>query len=536
MKKYLRIGIIAILAILVTILNISCPKNRDKFGSLPPREHPKGIENSDFIYIDSNLFYLKGEPFFSIMLNYILAYRTLDGKFVISPNIHYDLADTFETNTQVSVNQQLRGHFQLIHEMGFNTLRLCFDRIAVENNRFFYQGDAQKYFVDSDYEQIFSALDTVVNIAKEKDLRIMLLIKSPLFGGGLDSFTVRLLQHFSDNSTIFAYDFFNEPLYFDTTERSKKEIYLQVKQWREWMSQYAQNQLFTVGFSEPIEVFKWDAKILPVDFIAFHTYHPLRVKNEIYWYSTYCGKPWMIGETALPADNDSILYSDQKAFLRDVFRYVKDCGGAGLGWWEFQETVHAHFEANYTGLLNHQGVTHTKDTQYTIFGTVKPVAEEIAAFADYIPQPKTLPVNYYNMLGYNNLRVDGKILDKETHQPIEGAVIRSWTETWIGQNTFANNKGEFTLYSNAKSVHFEISALGYETVKFDDSLNYKSLGDQKYDINNLPDSLLEYHSISYLPFLVATEPHSVFCFDAQKFQKAKFCAQMKTIYLRSLVK
>jgi hypothetical protein len=70
-----------------------------------------------------------------------------------------------------------------------------------------------------------------------------------------------------------------------------------------------------------------------------HTYHPLRVPNEIYWYSKNVNKPWMIGETSLPADNDSISYSDQTQFLKEAYLRTKNCGGSGFGWWAFQDVT-----------------------------------------------------------------------------------------------------------------------------------------------------------------------------------------------------
>ena len=84
----------------------------------------------------------------------------------------------------------------------------------------------------------------------------------------------------------------NEPLYLDSEPvRKKKNALKIVKNWSNLMKRHAPYQLFTIGFAEPIEVFQWDPYLLPVDFVQFHTYHPLRVPNEIYWYSKYIGKP-----------------------------------------------------------------------------------------------------------------------------------------------------------------------------------------------------------------------------------------------------
>lgn len=492
------------------------------------------LSDTDFIYLQGNDFQLRGEKFFSLMLNYIVSFRDVDGSFALSPHIDYENVGVYEANTKEALEEQLSGHFQLIRELGFNTVRLCFDRISKDEKAYFYYADGKKYFIGDDYEKILNGLERAINIAGEKDLRVILLIKNPAEDPALEQFAVRLLQKFHDNPIIFAYDFFNEPLYFDKPPRSKTDACSIVSHWKDLMATHAPNQLLTIGFSEPIETFKWDPALLPVDFVAFHTYHPLRVKNEIYWYSTYVGKPWMIGETALPADGDSISYQEQAAFMREVYQYVVDCGGTGFGWWDFQEATGGNFEAKYTGLLNHEGITTTKDGRHAIIGTVKSAAAEIAHFAEYKPREKIIPVNYYNMVGYNNYLIKGKVLNKKTKTPIEGANIRGWTKSWIGMNTYSNENGEFTLYSNDESIHFEISAPGMEDVKFDKHLEYSPTDDRRYDKEHLPNQFLEYHAISYTPFLKDTATASVFDFDSEKFNQAKFSGVMENVYLQPI--
>jgi len=306
------------------------------------------------------------------------------------------------------------------------------------------------------------------------------------------------------------------------------------------MQQNAPNQLFTIGFSEPIEVFIWDPAMSPVDFVCFHTYHPLRVKSEIYWYSKYINKPLMIGEIALPADGDSVSYTDQAKFAKEISEYAIDCGIAGFGWWDFQEDLAqtGYFEAAYTGILNHEETTVTLDEKHTIIGTMKPVVEEIKKISEYkSKKKKERPVNYFNNLGYNNFVIKGKIIDQKTKKPIEGAVIRGWTEWWnIAWNTYSDENGDFTLYSNEKFVHFAISAPNYSTEVFDKkNLNYKKITNEDWNINDLPNRELEYHKISYVPFL-KDSVNSIFDFEPTKFNHAKFEADMGKIKLQQFVK
>jgi hypothetical protein len=134
------------------------------------------------------------------------------------------------------------------------------------------------------------------------------------------------------------------------------------------------------------------------------------------------------------------------------------------------------------------------------------------------------------MVGYNNYLIKGKVLDKKTKQPIAGAVVRGWNKEWIGQNTFSDENGNFTLYSNDECVHFEISAPRMEKTKIKKRLNYNQIVDGAFDMKNLPQQKLEYQNIHYNAFLKDSAT-SVFDFDESRFNKAKFAGEMKEVYL-----
>jgi hypothetical protein len=511
-------------------------------------KNQQDLSHTEFVYLKGKIFKHKGQDFFPIMLNYVVSFRKIGNEYLLSPIKEYENPDEFEFYTKDSLENQIRGHLLLIKEMGFNSIRLVFDRVNEDNLKYYYSADNHKLYIKKDYNDILNGLEKLIKIISEYDLKVMLLIKAPVENNDLEGFTIHLLKKFHLEPTIFAYDFFNEPLYFDQAQlpkvkqvRKKEDAYKIVSKWKRIMQEYSPNQLFTIGFSEPIEVFEWDPEILPVDFVSFHTYNPLRVPNEIYWYGKYITKPWMIGETALPADNDSISYDEQSQFMKEVYQRIIDCGGSGLGWWEFQEAPYGSFEAKYAGILNHKGFTKTKDGKYIIQGTVKPTIEEIANFKNYKPKLPTRMANYYNMLGYNNFVLKGTIMNSEDGKPIEGAVIRGWNENWsVGMNTFTDENGKFTLYSNDICVHFEISATGMSKLKFDYITKYYPLSNKYSEIRNLPEQSLEYHSISYKPFLCVnsfdtTNANScIFNFDATKFNKAKFVGFMGIKELKPL--
>jgi hypothetical protein len=519
--------------VFLVVVNSACKNFNDKETS---HTTPRGDE---FIYVEDQIFKYKQDTFFAMMLNYVVEFRYLDGEAIISPCIQYEDPLKYESNYPEEVYHQLAAHFHLIKEMGFNTLRICLDRLATDDKaRYFYPAGDTLFSITYDYNQIFNALEQLVTVAKKEDLRLMILLKSPLFSKELERFTIKMLDRFRDNPVIFAYDFMNEPLYFDLEPKRKKtKAYSYVKHWKHLMKAHAPNQLFTIGFAEPIEVFEWDPSFLPVDFVQFHTYHPLRVPNEIYWYSRYVNKAWMIGETSLSADNDSIPYEHQRQFMIAAFQYSRDCGATGFGWWEFQDILSNHFESQYAGLLNHQGITYTEDSLYCIQGSLKPAVHEIKTLLNYEPQKPKRPINYYNMLGYNNYRIKGRILNAENKQGIEGAVIRGWNDNWsVGMNTFSDENGYFTLYSNDENVHFEISAPCLSKIKFNNELVYKACTQPAWNIKELPARELEYQNISYQPFLNDTNSKSIyiFSFDENLFHQTKFEADMGNLYLRPL--
>ena len=174
----------------------------------------------------------------------------------------------------------------------------------------------------------------------------------------------------------------------------------------------------------------------------------------------------MLGETALPAENDSIPYQYQCEYFDHVFRYAKDCGVCGFGWWEFQDANIGVFEGKYAGILHHNDTTYTADGKHRILGAPKPIAEHIQTALEYIPQNQaSRPFNYYNMLGYSNICIKGKVVNKR-NKGIEGAVVRGWNKDWsVGMHTFTDSEGNFTLYSNDSCVHFKISGQNQRLIK-----------------------------------------------------------------------
>lgn len=420
--------------------------------------------NLPYVRLRGGRFVVNGETWFPMMINYKAFMNKLGDSLEVVPAGYYRQGS-------------LREHFDTIASWGFNAVRVCLDVLEQRE----------------DTAAMFRATRRMVQQADSAGLRVMLLIKPP-FETYWQSYTEGLLRALADLPALWAYDFMNEPLYFDPEpERDKLDAVETVNQWRKMVRRFAPNQLFTVATAEPIEVFEWDPSMLPVDFIEMHTYHPLRVKSEMWWYSSYCRKPWIVGETGLPADNISVPYDWQVYFLWETYRYAKITGAIGYGWWEFGDCPEGvNFEAQYTGLRDTAGVRKPAASMVGYCGKV--------CLGMITDEDVSLPVNYYNMLAYSNIRLSGRVVD-EKGRPVEGAVIRGWNDDWsVGMNTFSDHQGRFTLYSNDYNVHFEVSAPGMTRKKFD-KRNIRYSNPKGVDTKNLPDMKREYQQIDFGPYM-----------------------------------
>ncbi len=489
-------------------------------------------KKAGFVYLEGNHFMEKDSVFFPMLINYLVEFMAVDGEIIPVPNIQYDSTAYHEGNSKSEYLDRLNTQFKYLNHLGFNTIRL----VGLTGKEFAENGDHLiKCFrpdgsfdlkpygsIKKEYEK---AAKHIMELAEQNQLKVMILLPTPRLDKNQNAarlgFIEDMMSLFRDDNTVFCYDFFNEPLYFDNVEtddyrlrqRSKESAYEVVKSWDAMIKTYAPYQLSTIGFGEPLEVFEWDPSVFPLDFVSFHTYHPLRVPNEIYWWSKYSNKPWMITETSLPADNDSISYLEQRQFMYEAYQRTINCGGSGFGWWQYQDVNWGtNFEHNNTSLLDHDGITYFNNGHDSIYGSPKAAAlavnelQSIKANGTCDCMP-----NYTNMLGYKNIKIKGKIINGLTGEPIEGAVIRGWTNYWnIAANTFSKEDGEFELYSNDEFIHFEISAMGYTKLKFDQRVNYTNRNKNGSMFAKLHHQKLEYHDIHYQPFLKQNISDSLF--------------------------
>lgn len=435
-------------------------------------------KDPNFVSLENGSFHLNEKPFYPIAINYMVALRTDSIEFWPSPYPEYGPLANRELLDKDSSLKTLKADLDMIKQMGFNTVRFAnIGEVKREAgvNEFFYintifnKTDSTRItFKDGiTYVRYLKAIDELVELAKNAGLKIIFLVKLQEDARGPKLFLEKVMTHFKKEPTIMAYDLFNEPLYFHKIERTKPEIFKITKQWQNFIRKYAPHQLTTIGLTGIREVFEWDPNILNVDFLSFHPYEyePNQVMNEVYWYGKYVEKPWIIGETSFPSNNDTIKYEDQSLFAKKTLEQVCNCGGIGYSWWQYKDVTWGSYHADYMGVVNWHGST-TTDKGSMIYGTPKPVAK---IFKEYKPmklKDHCIKLdNYYNLSNYKDHRILGTILD-ENDKPIEGAIIMGWSKDWTKiVSTVSKKDGTFEVYSNFPFGHWIASATHYNTLR-----------------------------------------------------------------------
>jgi hypothetical protein len=429
----------------------------------------KSVPPDGFVYIKGKEFLLNGKPFYPIILNYITDIQTdCKGNFWISPSRAYGKDLQYEYTRQDSSVQQFKADMQLIKDMGFNTVRLIHigltekidSKVAVKvgigNNR-----DSVMILNKESYPVYFNVLQQMFSILDSIGLKAIVLLKALPEGEPIEMHLEKLLSHFKNEKALMAWDFFNEPLYFDTAKREKSDIYNLVNNWEQLMRKNAPNHLFTIGLTGVRETFGWDPNILAADFLSIHPYefHPNEVINEIYWYGKFVDKPWIIGETGLPADDDSITYQKQEEFAKMAIDWSRNCGASGFSWWQYKDVNWNHFQSDYLGVISNKGKSFNSKKQQ-INGTIKPVSE---VFKTFNPNVKPIFPNehpsFYNYSNYSNYRIIGKLVNKKNHKSVKAGIVLAWNESFSNStHTFTREDGTFELYSNFKMYHWIASA------------------------------------------------------------------------------
>lgn len=436
-------------------------------------------KNPEFVSIEGKTFKLNGKDFYPMILNYGVDLMGEKNQLWVSPSNTGFKNSNLRKHTKELDLLNLKADMQMIKDLGFNTVRLY--GIAeynlkdnVINKGAYFEKDTVLIFEGSTLEKYINALTDMFKVFDEIGIKAIILTKKmPDANTISDAYLSKLLTRFKNEKSILAWDFFNEPLYFDEPGRKKEEVYLIVKGWNKFFHMYAPNQLLTIGLTGTREMFEWDPNILEVDFLSIHPYefHKGEVENEIYWYGKYVKKPWVIGETGYSADGDSIGLDVQKMYAEKFLKRAINCGASGFSWWQYKDVQWYDFQSNYLGLVIDTGSTVTSNKNLVISGTVKPAAKVFKNFNTYEKtEDCACRDNYYNYDGYNQYAIKGKLINGQTGQPIVGGGAVAWDQYFGKSNiTFTKEDGTFIIYGNFKLYYFIASAtlMDYTRREFD---------------------------------------------------------------------
>lgn len=467
------------------------------------------IVPDDFVSIKGNQFYLNGNEFYPLALNYMVSMQTDCLSIWPSPHVGYHLDLKFHETDKDSTLTALMADFQLIKKMGFNTIRVVgIGEQSIDNKetgemsinaRYFNQNDVCYHFADKkSYDMYFDAIDQLVNVADSAGLKVILLLRTFSEVPATEKHLSSITGHFKDNSTIMAFDLFNEPLYFDSLSRKKEDVHEITSRWRKLVLESSPNHLTTIGMTGIREVFEWDPNMVNVDFLSFHPYEyePDQVRNELYWYHKYVKIPWMIGETGITADGDSVSYDVQVKFAEQTLKQTINCGSLGYSWWQYRDVDWNYFHSDYMGLITQFGET-IAPNGFNVHGTIKPTAEIFMSnLVNEEADGQCLCLdNYYNYSNGRTFRLKGVLVDDDGN-PIDGGVILAWNEWWTkSYHTVTKSDGSFELMGTFPFYHWMASSTLHSVIRNDvDPANAKLSDDNipYIDLGKLELEALDY--------------------------------------------
>lgn len=487
---------------------------------------------AQFVHLENSGFKLNGQNYYPMVLNYgVLIRKNSQNEYWVTPSHCYGNTNEFECHNKADCLDELKAHFQMVKDMGFNAIRLCgisprynLDYFTNKTGKIYmtswlldsctssvYSQCIQEEITPSVRTKMFSYINDVLDVAADRDIKVLLLCGGPdtaIYREKYADYLEALAINFRNNTTLLGYDLFNEPTYFSKMRNeglNKSQICSIVSSWISRMKAADPNHLITIGFTNSNTVYDWDPELIAVDFASFHPYGTFnQVGNEIFWYADNITKPWIIGETGLPSDDTLTTYEEQKQFASIVSKRCIDCGGYGFSWWQYQDVWWGDYDQNYFGLLNHNGITNTTVSGLSVQGTPKPAVDVFKNFSAYIPNYNCpIYTNYYNVPAHHKTKVSGKIINDSNYEAIGGAVVIGRDSTWdIISTTFTHPDGSFELYTDSDNP---IRIINYDYLETDNGVSFLPRIDNSNptNINNVTINIgqsLTYNSQNSISF------------------------------------
>ena len=193
------------------------------------------FDKSKFVSIQNNKFSLNGKLFYPVTINYIVGMQANKDSLWPCAYMGYNPDGRFQYTTEDSCLMQLKADMDLIKEMGFNSVRLTtigeesiddelVGRLAIGAKIGNLKDTTIELSIEGNYKKYFGAIGQLLDVINKAGLKAVLLLRMSADVKKTEVHLKKLVQHFRNDTTILAYDLFNEPLYFDTPERDKKVV------------------------------------------------------------------------------------------------------------------------------------------------------------------------------------------------------------------------------------------------------------------------------------------------------------------------
>ncbi|MDR2085293.1 MAG: T9SS type A sorting domain-containing protein [Bacteroidales bacterium] len=475
------------------------------------------------ITLQGKHFYLEGEKFYPMAVNYIVENILHDDNYFLSPTHCYRTND-YECNSPQTCSTQIEEDFAYIAGMGFNTVRIMgvspdyypdkglwslvyHTADTITDTLIVNPGDPS----DPAMDFILRECDNILELANSTTppLKIIFVMTGRkttfddteinLWSSYHAAFATRI-RNSPHGDALLAYDLINEPgdnMKNIINNMSKQDACNIVSSWYDNIKTHDPDHLITFGNFNMEDIFVFDHSMLKVDFNSYH-YYPrfrpyedlsdpivqekmrVRTANHLYWINEVSIVPWIIGETSFSAKNNiEISYfgtlDDQGDYVSYTLDAVCNCGGSGFSWWQYQDVYWDSAEHKYVGLLKlgfNPGPLAEKQPAVDYFRNYIPVITGECP-VDYSPVFDANKI-YYNVYGHPSSpgEFSRHVADQDGN-PIKDAVVTVWTK--LAENvypiyyTHTDVNGYFTAipapaylpeHTMSKIVGIKVSAAG----------------------------------------------------------------------------
>lgn len=488
---------------------ISCSGEK---GEYQPALNNNG-DFSNYISMTGKVFKDGESDFYPMVMNYSMDIHSIETDsnvtFMASPRGGYH--PNYGNGKGNSINPwsknskellaTIGAHFTSIKDMGFNSLRITgFTSTDAHNNGKGFHTWSKIDISNSEggnrniKEGMVPLLKDILQLAEKNQLRVILLLSAiESQPDNQLNFYTQIADALKGEKALMAYDFYNEPLYFDKGNYTKRETKAFVESYNNAVKNVSPNHLTTIGLSHYKIVSEWDPELMDVDFLSFHIYPYWskhldkleRFEAKFYWISENITKPWIVGETGLntaegcePLNWSWGNYDEQLEFMSYSLKLNRMAGASGYSWWSFQDMkfppgkIEGTCDVSDYGLVNRKKGTYLNSKGEKVIGKQKHLNKDLPfksfindhpyepGFWDETMKPDSV---YYNIDYLPSKHIaNGKVIT-ENKTPVANAIITIYnTKSKSTYTTFSMPDGSFEIktgWTNVfKNLDFKLKA------------------------------------------------------------------------------